>query len=193
MEDLRRALTSTAAPAEQTWGLGLYLRARVEASETASEASEEASEEADEAAFEALDRVLDAARDGLPGCGLALVVEGADFLLAATPLPAGEEASRERRQQGVEALGALWPVLERQVAGAGVLLEAVLHVAEAVVEPGPGGGLRVVDGALLRQGEWTAGAGRAGVFATRGVLEGLTPAPATRSVPGHPGLLELRA
>ncbi|HYH99681.1 serine/threonine-protein kinase [Hyalangium sp.] len=162
MEDLRRALTPSSGPAERTLGLGLYLRARPEAGDAA-----------DDAAFDALDEVLEAAREGLPGCGLAIVVEGADFLLAATPLPAGEAGSRERRREVLEALKALWPELERRVAGAGVQLQAALHVAEAVVEPGPAGAPRVVDGPLLRQGEWTEGAGQAGLHFSREVLEGL--------------------
>jgi serine/threonine-protein kinase len=180
MAELRRAVSPFAVASERPLGLGLYLRARPEAGEAA-----------DDAAFEALDQVLEAAREALPGCGLSLVVEGADFLLAATPVPSGEEASRERRRQVLEALGALWPELERHVSGAGVLLEAALHVAEAVVEPGPAGAPRVVEGPLLRQSDWTAGTGRAGVFVTREVLQGLSPLPATRPVPERPGLLEL--
>ena len=163
MAELRRALTPSAgSSAPRTQGLGLYLRARPEAGDAA-----------DDAAFDALDEVLEAAREGLPGCGLSIVVEGADFLLAATPLPASEAESRERRQQVLQALRTLWPELERRVAGAGVQLQAALHVADAVVEPGPAGAPQVVDGPLLRQAEWTEAAGQGGLHASREVLEGL--------------------
>jgi hypothetical protein len=159
LEDVRRALEPSTRPAGRTLGLGLYLRARPEAGEAA-----------EDAALDALDQVLEAARDGLPGCGLAIVVEGADFLMAAAPVPAGEADARAWWQQVRGELDRLWPALERQVAGLGVLLTAALHVAEAVVEPGPGGEPRVVDGPLLRQGEWTTGEGRAGIFITREAL-----------------------
>lgn len=161
MEEMRRALAPSAGPVGKTLGLGLYLRARPEAGE-----------DADDATLEALDRVLDAARDGLARCGLALIVEGADFLLAATPLPTDVEASRARRRETLEALRALWPELERHGAGARLHLEATLHVAEAVVKPDATGTPRVVDGPLLREGGWTAGTGRAGVSATPEALEG---------------------
>ncbi|PTL84571.1 serine/threonine-protein kinase [Vitiosangium sp. GDMCC 1.1324] len=164
MEDLRRAIEPSAPPAGRTRGLGLYLCARPKAGE-----------DADDATLDALDRVLDSARDGLTRRGLALMVEGADFLLAATPLPPDAPAARARRQEVLEALGMLWPELERLAAGANLHLEAMLHVAEAVVEPGLSGEPRVVDGPLLREGKWTAGVGRAGVFATHEVLEGLAP------------------
>lgn len=163
MEELRRALApSSAGSAPRAQGVGLYLRARPEAGDAA-----------DDAAFDALDEVLEAARAGLPRCGLSIVVEGSDFLLAAMPLPTGERESREQRQQVVEAVRALWPELERRVAGAGVQLQAALHVAEAVIEPGPAGAPRVVDGPLLRQGEWTEAAGQGGLHASRELLEGL--------------------
>ncbi|QRN96683.1 serine/threonine protein kinase [Archangium violaceum] len=163
MEDLRRALEPSAGPGGRTRGLGLYLCARPEAGE-----------DADDDALDALDRVLDAAREGLSRCGLALMVEGADFLLAATPLPPDASASRARRREVLEALDALWPELERHVAGAGIHLEATLHLAEAVVEPDASGAPRVVDGPLLRESGWTRGAGRPGVFVPPEVLEGLT-------------------
>lgn len=166
LEELRRALQPSAAPGGRTLGLGLYLRARPEAGE-----------EADDAALEALDQVLDAAREELTRCGLALVVEGADFLLAATPIPAEAAASRARRREVLEALGALWPALERLGAGARLWIEGALHVAGAVVEPDASGTPRVVDGPLLREAGWTAGAGRPGVSATPEVLEGLSGLP----------------
>ncbi|MFY0563161.1 serine/threonine-protein kinase [Archangium lansingense] len=180
MEELRRAVEPSVGSAGQARGLGLYLRARPESGE-----------DADDAALDALDRVLDTARERLTRWRLALMVEGADFLLAATPVPAEATASRARRLEVLTSLGTLWPELERLVADAGLHLEAILHVAEAVVEPGLAGEPQVVDGPLLREGRWTTGAGRAGVFVTREVLEGLTPAPETRPVPGHEALAEL--
>ncbi len=164
LEDLRRALEPSRAAASRTHGLGLYLCARPEAGE-----------DADDATLDALDRVLETARDRLLQSGLALMVEGADFLLAATPLPPDTAAASARRREVLEALGALWPELERLKDGASLRLEATLHVAEAVVEPDAAGTPQVVDGPLLREGKWTAGVGRAGVFATREALEGLPP------------------
>jgi hypothetical protein len=146
----------SAAGTGGTLGLGLYLRARPEAGE-----------EADDAAFDALDAVLEVAREELPGCGLAVIVEGADFLLAAAPVPAGAEASRAWRQRSGR----------NRWRGRESCWRRCCTYPRRWWKSGAGGAPRVVDGPLLRQSEWTASTGRASLFATRVVLENLAPLP----------------
>ncbi|PTL76679.1 serine/threonine-protein kinase [Vitiosangium sp. GDMCC 1.1324] len=176
LEALRRAVRGEGANrARQVRAVGLYVEARIDG-------------QVDDTTLDAVDALLERSRTRMDALGLAVVVEGSNFLLGVAALPDAEDAEREARRRVLELALAVAAEPHAEAKLARVSLAPTLHVDTAMLKPNTGGRPGLGGGRLLRLSAWTGGHPGHGVLATEAALSGLEDTFPTGVLSGREGL-----
>lgn len=176
LEELRRAVRGegTGRP-KQVRAVGLYVEARFEG-------------QVDGELLDTVDALLERARARMDARGLAVMVEGSNFLLGVAALPEEAEAEREVRRRMLELALVLEEEPHEEAQQKRVSLTPTLHVDLATLRPDTGGRTSLGGGRLLRLSAWTGGHPGHGVLATEAALSGLEDTFQVRGIPGRADL-----